>query len=85
MPVTLLKIDQSFVRESQTSEDAATVVSAIIGLARAYHLKVIAEGVETTEQRDFLRSVDCDYFQGYFYSRPLPPETFEAFARQHAV
>lgn len=73
-PLDYLKIDQSFVQDLNVRNRA--IVSMIIQLAHKIDSKVIAEGVETTEQRDFLMEHGCDEMQGYLYSRPLSPEDF---------
>lgn len=73
-----LKIDQSFVRDIDRDLDDATIVSAIINMAHNLGMEVVAEGVETYEQLDFLRQHACDHIQGYYFSKPLPPEQFEA-------
>ena len=70
-PIDKLKIDIAFIREITLSEDGAAIVLAIIRMAHSLKLEVIAEGVETIEQRDFLRENECDYIQGYFFSPPL--------------
>ena len=70
-PLTHLKIDQSFVRELHSN---SVIVKAIIDLAKNLHLRVIAEGVETHEQAEFLRKLECDEAQGFLYSRPVPPD-----------
>jgi len=73
-PISELKIDQAFVRElSPDSEDAA-IVRAIISLGHNLGLSVIAEGVETAEQYGFLKESNCDEMQGYFFSKPVPPQ-----------
>lgn len=71
-PISTLKIDQSFIRDLPSSQDAKALVRAIIGMAKALKLKVVAEGVENDEQRVFLREEGCDEFQGFWFSRPLP-------------
>jgi diguanylate cyclase (GGDEF)-like protein/PAS domain S-box-containing protein len=71
-PVDSLKIDRSFVKDAHRSEDDAAICAAIIAMARELKLKVIAEGVENTEQLDFLRRHRCDQAQGYLISRPIP-------------
>jgi len=73
-PIDTLKIDQSFVRDVTSDADDASLVMAIIAMGHALQLNVIAEGVETPEQLDFLRRHGCDGMQGYLFSRPLPTE-----------
>ncbi|MCB2178481.1 EAL domain-containing protein [bacterium] len=69
-PMDILKIDKSFVHRVLEHEESAKVVRTIIGLAHNLGLKVVAEGVETTGQLEFLRETECDYVQGYLFSRP---------------
>jgi len=71
LPIDTLKIDQSFVRELPEDEDAEAIVTAISSLAHALDLHVIAEGVETPGHLEALLKVDCDFFQGYFFGRPI--------------
>ena len=73
-PIDKLKIDQSFVRDITVDSDDAAIVSTIINMARSLKLKVIAEGVETAEQLSFLKHQKCDEMQGYYFSKPMPPE-----------
>lgn len=76
LPLDVLKIDSSFVRDVTSNPDDAILVEAIITLAHNLRLKVIAEGVETPEQLEFLSQLRCDEWQGYLYSKPLPAEAF---------
>ncbi|MDC0835058.1 EAL domain-containing protein [Geitlerinema sp. CS-897] len=73
-PVDILKIDKSFVQNTEVNPEQFGLVPAILALARATNLKVIAEGVETAQQRDRLARLGCDFAQGYFFAKPLPPE-----------
>ena len=74
-PIHALKIDQSFVRDLVFNSDDAEITKAIISLAHNLQLSVIAEGVETQEQFDYLKANGCDEIQGYYFSRPLPGDT----------
>ncbi len=77
LPIKCLKIDKSFIRDlGQDSEDR-TIISAVTAMAHKMKLKVIAEGVETEEQLQFLRMAGCNEVQGYLFSRPLPAKNFE--------
>lgn len=75
--IDYLKIDQTFVRDITTDPSDLALSEAIVVMAHKLGLKVIAEGVETLEQRDLLTQCGCDYAQGYFYARALPPAAFE--------
>ncbi|SEH07806.1 Phytochrome-like protein cph2 [Candidatus Venteria ishoeyi] len=82
LPIHSLKLDQTFVRDIETDANDAAISSATIALAHKLGLKVVAEGVETTAQRDFLIQNECDILQGYLYSRPLPNKQLLDFIRQ---
>jgi diguanylate cyclase (GGDEF)-like protein/PAS domain S-box-containing protein len=71
-PFDSVKIDQSFVRGIPSNRDDCAIVEAIVAMARSLDLKVVAEGVETQEQSDFLREIGCDQIQGYLFSKPVP-------------
>jgi diguanylate cyclase (GGDEF)-like protein/PAS domain S-box-containing protein len=73
-----IKIDRSFIRDILTDPEDAAIVRAIIQMARSLNLKTLAEGVETREQLDYLRNEHCEEVQGYYYARPLPPDTVSA-------
>jgi EAL domain-containing protein (putative c-di-GMP-specific phosphodiesterase class I) len=74
LPLDALKIDRSFVRQITTVPDATTTVGAIITMGQSLNLRIIAEGVETAEDLEFLWARDCDEAQGNFFSRPVPPD-----------
>jgi EAL domain-containing protein (putative c-di-GMP-specific phosphodiesterase class I) len=82
LPLDQLKIDQSFVRDILSSQNAAAIAQTIITLAHSLNLNVIAEGVETKEQHLALFSQGCRTYQGYLFSRPLSLERFESFLEQ---
>jgi EAL domain-containing protein (putative c-di-GMP-specific phosphodiesterase class I) len=72
-PIDALKIDQSFIRQMMTGPEDATIVTAIISMARSMRLRVVAEGVETQEEFAFLQALKCDEAQGYYFSQPVNP------------
>jgi PAS domain S-box-containing protein len=85
LPLDQLKIDQSFVRDVLTDPNAATIAHAVVTLGQSLGLAVIAEGVETEAQRDFLARHNCDAFQGYLFSPPIPVDQFDAFIASRAA
>lgn len=81
-PIDAVKIDRSFVKDISTDSDDAAIATAIVAMAHSLQLLVIAEGVETLEQLEFLRSLHCDEMQGYFVSPPVPAEEFDNLLRR---
>jgi len=84
-PITRLKLDRSFVRDLPAREGDAAIATAIISLGHKLNLKVLAEGVETEAQLEFLRAHECDELQGYYFSKPLPPEEIAALVAGQAA
>ncbi|PCI33528.1 MAG: hypothetical protein COB54_04310 [Alphaproteobacteria bacterium] len=82
-PVHQLKIDQSFIRDIAEDHDDAAITDAIIRLGHSLGLSVVAEGVETEEQAQILHQKGCDVLQGYFFSKPIPPDKFELWVEQN--
>jgi EAL domain-containing protein (putative c-di-GMP-specific phosphodiesterase class I) len=83
-PVDRLKIDRSFVSDIGESSDDETITSAIIALAHSLNLQVIAEGVETSTQLDFLKERACDEMQGYFFAKPMPHDAIPGMLQRGA-
>jgi EAL domain-containing protein (putative c-di-GMP-specific phosphodiesterase class I) len=78
LPANELKIDRGFVRDLQQDSDDAAIVSAIVALGQALGLRIVAEGVETDQQQDFLTRLGCDALQGFLLGHPLPAQAFMA-------
>lgn len=85
LPVDTLKIDQSFVQELPHSRDSVSIVRAIIAMGHSLDVRVVAEGVETDEQMNFLVSEGCDEVQGYLFSKPLPLDQMTDFLKQQST
>ncbi len=85
MPLDVLKIDQSFVRDIESDPNDAAIVETIIAMANHLDLKVIAEGVETEFELDFLKTKGCKSYQGYLFSRPLPKTEFDTLLKAGTV
>jgi len=81
LPIDVLKIDRSFIEHMHQAEGTGPIVEAVLSMAHTLGLRVVAEGVETTEQLDTLRQSGCDVIQGYFFSRPVQPAAAAAFIR----
>ena len=84
-PITKLKIDQSFCMDITRDKDSASITSAIISLGHDMDLSVIAEGVETEAQYNFLQALQCDEIQGYFFSKPVPGDKMEQLLRKGVI
>lgn len=84
MPIDCLKIDRSFVNAISGSIQDQSVISAIIAMAEGMNLRVVAEGVETADQADFLRRKKCQEVQGFLYSRPLSTQQADIFLKQRS-
>lgn len=82
LPVSHIKIDRSFVKDICVDASDEAMVGSILALCRHLGLEVVAEGVETTEQFELLRSHQCKYYQGYFFSKPLSPEQMQLFLQE---
>jgi len=76
LPLDVLKLDRGFLIDFERDEQGRIIIPSIIDMAKKLSLEVVCEGVETKEQVEFLRGVNCNYAQGYFYSRPVSMEEF---------
>jgi EAL domain-containing protein (putative c-di-GMP-specific phosphodiesterase class I) len=83
LPIDQLKIDQSFIADVPHDSDACAIVMAIISLAKSLDIGVIAEGVETVEQREYLLEHGCEIYQGYLFSHPISAGEFSRYAGNH--
>jgi EAL domain-containing protein (putative c-di-GMP-specific phosphodiesterase class I) len=84
-PIDTLKVDRSFIRDLADNAEDRAITDAIITMGRSLSLTVVAEGVETQEQLDFLSEHACDAMQGFHFSRPIPQDQFASFLRQHVA
>ncbi len=82
-PVDALKVDRSFIRNLPSASEDKAITEAIISMGKTLSLTVVAEGVETEEQMNFLRERSCDELQGYYFSRPIPADKFAELLRDH--
>ena len=83
LPITLLKLDRSFITDIQNDNIAYEIVSAVIRIAKSKKIETIAEGIENPEQQKILREAGCDLGQGYLYGRPMPHTELEEFFRRN--
>ena len=81
----VIKLDMLFLSEKTENNRGGTIISSIVRMAKWLDMPVIAEGVETMSQADFLKSIGCEYIQGYLYSKPLPEADFEELLKKHTV
>ena len=81
LPVQRIKIDRSFISEVHSADAAAAIARAVVTLGQSLGLEVVAEGVENEEQLNYLREINCDEAQGYFYARPMPAAKFERYLK----
>ena len=83
IPIDVVKFDQNFLRNNSSLEESSDFITSLVDLGKKLNKKTVFEGVETKEQRDFLRSINCDVVQGYFYSKPLSESDFIQFVKEH--
>ena len=83
VPIDVVKFDQNFLRNNSSLEESSDFITSLVDLGKKLNKKTVFEGVETKEQRDFLRSINCDVVQGYFYSKPLSENDFIQFVKDH--
>ena len=84
LPITLLKLDRSFITDIEHDNIAYEIVSAVIRIAKSKKIETIAEGIENQVQESILRMAGCDYAQGYLYGKPMPPSDIQKFFEENA-
>jgi EAL domain-containing protein (putative c-di-GMP-specific phosphodiesterase class I) len=77
LPIDVLKLDLKFLENSKITMEDPGLMTYIMGIAKWMNVPVVAEGAETKEQVDLMKHLGCEYVQGYYFSKPLPPEEFE--------
>lgn len=85
IPVDILKLDMKFLSDTKSSARSGNILSSVVRMARWLRMPVIAEGVETRPQADYLCSIGCLYMQGYYFSRPIPTEQYEEYLKSHEL
>jgi len=85
LPIDTIKIDRAFIKDLPANEEDVAITKAIIALSNSLHLNVIAEGVETDEQKDFLLEHECHNIQGYLYGKPMPAEEMEDYLKRKLI
>jgi EAL domain-containing protein (putative c-di-GMP-specific phosphodiesterase class I) len=83
LPITLLKLDRSFITDIESDNIAFEIVSAVIRIAKSKKIETIAEGIENRNQEEILRKAGCDYGQGYLYGKPMPASKLEEFFEEN--
>ena len=83
IPVDVIKFDQRFLRQAQTSKDSLIILSETMNMVRKLGKLTVCEGVETEDQVEMLRSMDCDLVQGFFYSKPLSKDAFTGYVARN--
>ena len=83
VPIDVIKFDQHFLRKKDAAGGNANMINVLIELGKQLNKKTLFEGVETEEQRNMLRDLECDQVQGYFYSKPLSEKDFVEFVKSH--
>ena len=83
LPITLLKLDRSFITDIEHNNIAYEIVASVIRIAKSKKIETIAEGIENTVQQSILRMAGCDYAQGFLYGKPMPPEQLQRFFEQN--
>jgi cyclic di-GMP phosphodiesterase Gmr len=78
LPIDVIKLDRSFITGIDQNYQSQSLVRSLLGLSRAFGFAIVAEGVETEREMQFLKDIGVDYAQGYFYSKPMAPDMFEA-------
>lgn len=84
-PIDAIKIDRSFINQMLQSVDSVELVRTIVSMAHNLRLEVVAEGVEMAEQLSLLRSLGCEFTQGFFFSKPLPPEELVSYLKAESI
>jgi EAL domain-containing protein (putative c-di-GMP-specific phosphodiesterase class I) len=82
-PIDTLKVDRSFIRNLPNSAEDKAITNAIIAMGKSLNMTIVAEGVETVEQLNFLKEHSCDEMQGFYFSKPILPEQFAELLRKH--
>jgi EAL domain-containing protein (putative c-di-GMP-specific phosphodiesterase class I) len=82
-PIDTLKIDKAFIKDMPANTDDVAIARTIVAMARSLGLVTVAEGVESTEQHELLKTMGCDQVQGFYFSHPLPADEFNVYYSEH--